>query len=62
MTRTELRSFLEKRKSTQEKAASDLGISSRQLRRWLTGQTPIPKWVHLVIKSLENHKVESDNA
>lgn len=47
----DLRAYLSRMGFTQIGFAKLLGINDRTVRRWLSGETAIPKWVDLIINS-----------
>jgi predicted transcriptional regulator len=52
MTAKQFRKILEGGLITQRQAAEDLGISERNVRRYLAGDLPIPRVVELAINYL----------
>jgi DNA-binding transcriptional regulator YiaG len=46
----ELLAYLKETGSTQIAFAKRLSVNDRTVRRWLSGATPIPKWMKFVIK------------
>jgi DNA-binding transcriptional regulator YiaG len=49
VTPTELMAYLKKAGFTQVGFAQTLGVNDRTVRRWLSGATPIPRWIRLII-------------
>lgn len=46
----ELLAYLKKVGFTQVAFAKRLGVNDRTVRRWLSGATPIPKWMKFIIE------------
>jgi transcriptional regulator with XRE-family HTH domain len=44
MTKEELQQWLQERRWTQSRLASELGMNPRQIYRWMKGVVAIPKW------------------
>jgi len=50
MTAKQLATFLEKAKLSQSEAARQLGIDPRTMRRYIAGDTPVPRMVEYALR------------
>lgn len=48
MTIKELKDYLSDKNKTQVQLAKQYEISDRTVRRWMSGASPIPKWVRIL--------------
>ena len=51
MTPSKLRKYLEQHEINQSAFARKIGVTDRTVRRWLAGDTPIPKMLKLLLSS-----------
>lgn len=54
----ELQKFLEEIGLSQRRAAFELGIDERTMRRYVSGETPVPRSIELALASLRRQVVE----
>ena len=50
MTPNELKIYRISQKLTQKQLATKAGIDQSQVSRWEAGETPVPKWVDILIQ------------
>jgi len=50
MTPKQLDAMLKSNKENRTAFALRIGVSVRTVRRWLSGQHPIPKWLEIISK------------
>lgn len=55
MTAAQLQRLLDKMGETQVGMAKRLGISDRNMRRYVAGELPVPKVVELAVRCLAEH-------
>jgi len=58
VTGGQLQRLLDKARKSQRGMAKELGISERQMRRYCSGEHPVPRLVELAVRCLTEH---SDN-
>lgn len=56
MTAAQLQRVLDKMGETQVGMAKRLGISDRNMRRYVSGELPVPRLVELAVRCLAEHK------
>lgn len=54
MTPAALREWLARLGLSQQAAARAVGLNPRTMRRYLAGESPVPAWMELALKGLEN--------
>lgn len=55
MTSAQLQRLLDKMRETQVGMARKLGISDRNMRRYVAGELPIPRVIELAVRCLAEH-------
>lgn len=59
MTAAQLQRRLDKMGETQVGMAKRLGISDRNMRRYVSGELPVPKVIELAVRCLADHQEKS---
>jgi hypothetical protein len=59
MTAAQLQRLLDKMGETQVGMAKRLGISDRNMRRYVSGELPVPKVIELAVRCLAEHQEKS---
>jgi transcriptional regulator with XRE-family HTH domain len=60
MTAKQLRKLLDNAGLSQSEAARRLGISARNMRRYVAGDSPVPRAIELALRYLIEHETQKD--